>query len=517
MSFRPDSKTQITAEMDYLHNELTPNRGTVNLAAGDTNALYETKEKFFGFKGDNTITKALSYMITAERKLTDKLKIRAAYMSSDNATDTERATALAAVRGESATSPLRQRRVTKGYGEDRTQVFQADFIGQEIKTGFLKHTFQIGFDFKESQTMSKNYRHRTLQERNRNTGRMEYITYIPAGNIDVTGEIDNNFTANLDDLIYDGTTYSAKNPTYGIMAQEVMQIGKYVKAIMGVRYSVLNGQQVNNSRIHGVQQRKSSAFDPSFGLMISPMENINIYGSYTTTTNLAQSHRVIQSGGTAGALITRQFEAGVKSDWFDERLRFNINLYSMDMNNLTYEVRTNPDVATEIYEFAGDLTRKGVEVDLIGKILPQLEVMAGYAYLDAQYKNSPVFVNGSAPIMAAKHTANGWLNYTIKNGFLRGLNFGGGVYYVGERPVNDYTQTAISRGHINEITPGIKPFHLNAYTTINAQIGYTYKNASIRIFANNLTDSVGYSTYFRGGYINRTDPRNFAVQVNYKF
>ena len=116
-------------------------------------------------------------------------------------------------------------------------------------------------------------------------------------------------------------------------------------------------------------------------------------------------------------------------------------------------------------------------------------------------------------MMAAKNTANGWLNYTFRNGVLKGLSFGGGVYYVGERPVNEYTQKTI----IHNTIPGVKPFMLNAYTTINAQIGYTYKNASIRVFANNLTDAIGYNAYYRGGFLNRNDPRNFAVQVNYKF
>ena len=62
-----------------------------------------------------------------------------------------------------------------------------------------------------------------------------------------------------------------------------------------------------------------------------------------------------------------------------------------------------------------------------------------------------------------------------------------------------------------------KPFNLNAYTTLNLQAGYAYKNVGVRVFANNLNNALGYNAYYRGGYINRNDPRNFAVQVNYKF
>ena len=139
--------------------------------------------------------------------------------------------------------------------------------------------------------------------------------------------------------------------------------------------------------------------------------------------------------------------------------------------------------------------------------------MAGYAYLDAFYENSPAYVNDSRPMMAPDHTANAWLNYTVKQGPLTGLHFGGGVYYVGERPVHEYTQKVI----VHNTQPGIKPFLLDAYTTLNAQVGYQYKNVKVKVFANNLTNSIGYSAYYRGGFLNRTDPRNFAVQLNYLF
>ena len=53
--------------------------------------------------------------------------------------------------------------------------------------------------------------------------------------------------------------------------------------------------------------------------------------------------------------------------------------------------------------------------------------MTGWAYLDAQYQNSPAFVDGSAPINTPKNTANGWLNYRFNEGILNGLDLGAGA------------------------------------------------------------------------------------------
>ena len=401
-----------------------------------------------------------------------------AYLQGDNSEEGVSTGRLSTVGSPVTNYALRNRTVAKSGGEDHSKVFQADFIGHELKTGILKHTFQLGFDWKESYTTTNTY-----------SG-----GYTEPSPIDVTGTVSNILPSNIDihSWTKTGSSSSPKSPIYGLMAQEM-------------RYSSYQG---NN------QKGKKFAWDPSFGIMISPfLENVNLYASYTTTTGLRGNDNPLQGGGTVGASVTRQWEAGIKSDWFEEKLRFNVNFYSMDMNNLSYRVLDLHGNNTPFYDFAGDLTRKGVEIDLIGKILPELEVMAGYSYLDAKYHDSPAYVNGSRPMMAAKNTANGWLNYTFRSGVLKGLSFGGGVYYVGERPVNEYTQKTI----IHNTIPGVKPFMLNAYTTINAQIGYTYKNASIRVFANNLTDAIGYNAYYRGGFLNRNDPRNFAVQVNYKF
>ena len=139
--------------------------------------------------------------------------------------------------------------------------------------------------------------------------------------------------------------------------------------------------------------------------------------------------------------------------------------------------------------------------------------MLGYAYLDARYKNSPSYVEGSAPMNAPKHTANGWIYYLVDRGLLKGLGAGIGVYYVGKRPVNEYSLAPDGHGNMG----GTKPFDMPAYTTVNAQLSYTYSKFTARVFFNNIFDDLGYNSYFRGGYINQIDPRNFAAQVTYRF
>lgn len=508
IAIRPDDKTEFVLQMDYLNNKRTPNRGTVNLGPDNTYAVYDPEEKFFGFATDRTRERSFSYMISADRKLTNKLKIRAAYMAMDNEVENIAAGRMTTLRGSTNYSQ-RQRSVGKDGSIDKSQVFQVDFIGQNIQTGILKHTFQLGFDWRQSQRQN--------------------IVYANAAgrnsiNIDVIDVTANHWTnhltdaqlAQLDNILRTGVvddSINPLNPAIGLTFQEYLEIGKYVKLSGGIRYSKFNGNS-QKTLSRNSDKAKKYAWDPSAGIIISPTKNINLYGSYTTSTSLRGSGNLTPSGEAIGASVSKQIEAGFKTDWFNEKLRFNANYFKIDANNLAYEIpHPTTGAGTGRYGKAGDLTRQGVELELVGRILPELEIMAGYTYLDAKYKNSPSFVDGSAPIMAGKHTANGWLNYTFRDGILKGLNFGGGAYYVGDRPSNDHTQ----RPGIIHDTDATKPFLFKAYTTINAQIGYTFENISIKVFGNNLTNSVGYSAYYRGGFTNRTDPRNFAVQVNYKF
>ena len=114
---------------------------------------------------------------------------------------------------------------------------------------------------------------------------------------------------------------------------------------------------------------------------------------------------------------------------------------------------------------------------------------------------------------APDHTANGWVYYTVDKSPLKGLSIGVGAYYVDERPVNEYSLAPDGHG-----TPvGTKPFDMPAYTTVNAQLAYSFGQFTTRAFFNNIFDKIGYNSYFRGGYINQIDPRNFAATVSYKF
>lgn len=490
-AWRPDDKTSITLEMDYMHDARTPDQGTVNLSADSLfNVFKMPNDRFLGFSSDRQITNTLTYLAQIYRTMNDYLSLRVAYAGSDM-NQTKIGSHASPLRNVSQTGNynLRSRAYSGSGRDDKNGVFQIDLIGKDLYTGMVKHTFNLGLDYKWTD----------LTTVNTNTVTVDTIDVLqPISNIGPDVE-----------LTY-GDPVQSREYAYGMLLQEVMTFNKHLKLSLGLRYSQVSGT-TNNS----ISTTGGDVWDPLLGVIITPYKNINFFASYTTTTSLRGAANLLEDRVTpVGASREKQFEGGVKTEWFNNRLRFNATWFHILNNNLTYAALNDAGNNTGYYIRAGNLKREGLELELTGKILNNMDVVMGYSYLDAGYHDSPYYHEGSAPMNTAAHTANGWLNYTFFDGFLRNLTLGVGVYYTGDRPFAEYTYQVLP-GH--NVQPNIKPFMADAYTNVNLLAGYRIGRCQVRLFLNNIFGAEGYTAYYRGGYLNPTDPRNVAVALNWQF
>ncbi len=490
LAWRPDDKTEIVLELDYLNDSRTPDAGTVNLADMGTNAIYNLPyDSYLGFENDRYTTKNLTYALRLNRKFTDQLSLRVAYFASALRT-TNQSVYLASV--ANTDSNIRARSIIGSTVENRNSALQIDLIGTDIQTGALMHTLQVGIDYK--------------------TGLIK--TYLPTNNMQRVDTVD--IFEHPTSVLPTGTSLQWNgNPvgdvqinSYGLMAQDVISIGRYVKAVLGLRYSA---SETQTNAAYGTT--RGDAWNPQLGVIASPWQHINFFGSYTSNTNINAAGIIDRDGKPLGRSRYDQFEVGTKTEWLDNRLRFNLTLYQINNRNLPMRIYEG-HIPTPFYEKGGNDERKGVEVELTGRPLPQLDVIAGYAFIDARYKDHTSFFFNSAPLNTPKHTYNVYLNYTIDRGALNGLSLGAGAYYVGKRPVSDWSRVV---DELHGIQPGQKPFDVAAYTTVNAQAGYTFsRHWDLRVFVNNIFDEIGFNTY-RTLYINQTDPRNVSAILTYRF
>lgn len=513
LAWKASPNTTFIFEGDFFNDNKTPHTDVVNLAADQgTEALYLIPyDKFLGFDSDNNNTKMYSYMARMDHDFSDHLKLRLAYAKSNYQVD-NLVTNVAFVNG-STDYNLRTRNMSRSTRDDKNTTFQFDLIGQDLYTGKVKHTAQIGFDYRIADATTNAY---TTLLNGEAMGRGAFIDQIDVfspftnslGDLTIKNKAGRDTTANI--TFKEGNDVLAYYSTFGLLAQDVIEFNRYLKAVLGLRYSeIITKDQV------GTTGGTRSAWNPSLGLIVSPLEQLNLFGSYTTSTSLRSAANRLNTGEEIGPSTTNQIETGIKSDWLDNRLRFNFTYFHILTSNLSNTEYVEGTATPTGYFFkAGDLKRDGVEVELNGRVLKNLTVMLGYAYLDARYDNSPSYVQGSAPMNAPNHTANAWVQYTFDRYALDGLSLSAGIYYVGDgRLVNEYSLRPDGHGNMG----GVEPFTMPAYTTINAQIGYVQPKWDARVYINNIGNGIGYNSYFRGGFINQTEPRNVALAVNYKF
>lgn len=484
-----DDRTKLTLEMDYFDDSRTPDLGTVNLGENDVNAIYDLPHhKFLGYDNDKSLTKNATYSARFSRELTQNLSLKAAFFKSDLDLNDKGASLGSVIKDHAGQSIYNQR--NRGYSisnrKDANSVLQFDLIGDHIKTGSITHTFQVGFDYRTT-----HYSTSTQTSSNVDI-------------IDVFGQNNNTLPDNLN--LSTPNLASAKSRAIGFVAQDVISFNSWFKTFLGIRYS-------NTQTETETETTRSDAFNPLAGIIVTPIKNINVFASYTNSSYPRTANRLDINGKALGNERFDQVEAGIKTNWLDSRLRFNLTFFKINNKDINLPVYDDNWVATGYYQKGGNDERKGIEVELSGRVLDNLEIISGYSYIDAQYKEHTSYVYGSAPLNTPKHTFNTYVNYDFKS-FMEGLSLGAGVYYTGERPINDWSSGAVTH---EGIVPNQKPFFVDSYLQTNAQASYQLdKHWNFRFLINNIFNKIGYNAY-RTSYINQTDPRNFAIVLNYSF
>lgn len=123
-----------------------------------------------------------------------------------------------------------------------------------------------------------------------------------------------------------------------------------------------------------------------------------------------------------------QYEAGIKYQPVGTKALYTVAIFDLTRRNV---VTTNPSFeATQ----TGEVNVRGLELEAKAELTDRLDLIANYSYMDSEVTKStnPLELGRPAP-MTPRHSASGWLNYTL----LPGLRVGGGVRYVGE----NYSQT----------------------------------------------------------------------------
>ncbi len=304
---------------------------------------------------------------------------------------------------------------------------------------------------------------------------------------------------------------------YGIYVQDLICLSEQFKILAGVRFS---RQQTKGAYVDSLIKDKRTAtaevsdqaFTPRIGLVYQPVKQVSLFASYANSFTL-NTGTDINLQPLKPSFIN-QYEAGVKTEFFEKLLAANVTVYQIVNSNLAQTALTdangNPNSNSNIKELAGEVTSKGVEVDLSTKQVSGFQFIAGYSYNDTRYTKSNTYVEGSRLRYNPQHTANFSVYYSFsERSFLKGFNAGAVVYYVGTRVAGRSTRVQVPND-------SFKLMAVPDYTQVDASIGYTWQKLSLRLKLSNVLNELSYNVHDDNS-VNPIAPRMFSSSVYLRF
>ncbi len=356
-------------------------------------------------------------------------------------------------------------------------------IKGKFKTGQLEHQIIVGTDWTYEQLEPR------LANKTQN-GSAIYGYVNP-----ITGE--REYSRGNGPLKISQHNYN-EGTTYGVFIQDLIGLNDQLKLMMGLRYDYFDFSTTNKIK-NEHRNVKDSTFSPNVGLVWQPVPEHSFYTSYSKSFAPFGGQMGVNqvTGSTDVAKMDKepqyneQYEVGVKSEWFDNRLNTQFSVFDIRKNNIRY--KPNPDSEPEVWATAGQHQSRGLEFSFIGRVLDNVFVRGGYGYTDAKVKedNQNPEREGNYLANTSKNTGNLFVRYLPTEQWYTEV----GVTYVGSYYPNINNQVK-----------------MEGFNRVDAAIGYSADPWNVTLAVNNLTNK----EYWRSDSMPGT-PRNVLLRLNYQF
>ncbi len=502
--FKLGNRTELIVQGDYLKHDFTPDFGIGSIA--DTVINKVSRNTFYGTPWQYAHTQQTTGSATLKHSLNDNWSVTSTLAYSKYQRDYY---SIERVQARPADSVLRRPLGRNATNEDYYSA-QVDLTGK-IKTGQIVHTILAGVDADRYLTGTYAYGLPTIVPR-------------------VAGIYDSINVYNLDkfprrtDVPVDTLKSRTNVPInrVGVYVQDLVSISDKLKVLAGVRFSYLETVastirdfKTGEEKINGIA-KYDHAFSPRFGIVYKPIQTTALFASYSSS--FTPNNGLDVDGNSLKPSIINQYEAGIKNDLFRGMLSANLTFYSIRNNNLSQTAPfakdgITPNNNTAIRALIGETWSRGVELDITGHPVPELDVVAGYSYNKITIENAPdatgASVSGERLVGNPEHTANASIFYTFKETKLKGLKLGAGVYYLGQR-YTGWNNTVRQSQKYNRL------ISVDGFTTLDLSAGYNFKKFSVMGKVSNITNTYNY--YVHENYsVNPIPPTQFTATIAYKF
>ena len=239
----------------------------------------------------------------------------------------------------------------------------------------------------------------------------------------------------------------------------------------------------------------SAAFSPTTSLLYKPTDNQTFYFTYGRSVEAGplgvNGNNITNPNAPLPLAHSEEYEVGYKLRY--GKMQFNVagfrmtNPYALPAYTTSTACKAGSNCLT--YGYNGTQRNYGVEAQISGEVLPNLSVLAGMTWLDAELVDSPTAsYNKKEIIGVAPLQANILLDYRLPSqlgSFASGWAFNANVHYMGNRAA-DIQNT----------------LHTGSYTTLDLGTRYAFHVVNFpwvaRFGVSNATNEQYWASVFSG-------------------
>lgn len=288
---------------------------------------------------------------------------------------------------------------------------------------------------------------------------------------------------------------------YGFYALNELTVGPVI-AIAGIRTDTFDDRSVATNG--SVTTFKGGDETWRVGLVWRARDDLSFYTQYATSFEpQSASSQMIERGGPFAPTTGNMIEGGMKTALLDGRIQSTVAIYRIVRRNLLQATGQDPEGdGFENSVAFGEVTSKGVDIDIAADITPDWVLTLNYGYNRTRVTqdNGNTTIGNSLPdgsfVNAPAHMLGFWTRYQLPD---LGLAFALGGDYVSRRFSFDGQP-------------------VNPYMIFDASVSWTSGPFEVRLRADNLFDK----TYAASGFQERSGhfpgrPRSAFVEVGYSF
>lgn len=289
------------------------------------------------------------------------------------------------------------------------------------------------------------------------------------------------------------------------IADTISFLDERIQFTAGVRYNEIENQSFQFSSV-SIQSSayKSSAWSPSFALIVKPWENVSIYANYIQALELGStaSRSYANAGEVFPPYTSKQYETGVKVDWGTVTTTLAVFQIAQP------QTMSVPDPAGGLPRLTldGEQRNRGVELTAYGELIEGVRLLGGVTFMDARQTKTDNGRDGWRASITPKFR-------TVIGGewdtpFVKGLTLTGRLTYTSDVMVLN------SRPDLT----------IPSWTQVDLGARYTFKSpwndkpVTINFNVDNVFDKKYWKvTHNTAGNLLRSDPRTFRLSTTFLY